>query len=84
MRNPVGLICVYPPTHPNLCSKMVHFVDFKRYIAKGFKSPKNICLYMIFDWLSISFRYAVKLKDDLMLRCTNDPYLDLWSRGKES
>ena len=23
---------------------------------------------MIFDWLSVSFRYAVKLRDDLMFR----------------
>ena len=30
------------------------------------KSPKNICLYMIFNWLSVSFRYAVTLRDDLM------------------
>ena len=35
-------------------------------MQKGFKSPKNICLYMIFDWLSVSFRYAVKLRDDLI------------------
>ena len=30
------------------------------------KSPKSICLYMTFAWLSDSFRYAVKLRDDLM------------------
>ena len=36
-------------------------------MAKGFyKNPKNICIYIIFDWLSVSFRYAVKLRDDLM------------------
>ena len=31
-----------------------------------FKSPKNICLYIIFDWLSVSFRYTIKLRDNLM------------------
>ena len=34
-------------------------------LQRGFKSPKNICLYMIFDWLSVSSRYAVKLTDDV-------------------
>ena len=66
MRNSVGFMCVYPPTHPYHYSKMVRCVDFKDILQKGFKSPKNIRLYMIFDWLSVSFRYAVKLRDDLM------------------
>ena len=67
MRNPVGFMCVNRPTNPNHCSKMVRYVDLKKvYCKRVFKSPKNICLYMIFDWLSVSFRYAVKLRDDLM------------------
>ena len=77
MRNPVGYMCVYPPTHPNHFSKNISLCRFKRYTAKGFlKSPKNICLYMIFGRLLVSFRYAVKLKDDLMfILCC------LWNRG---
>ena len=56
---------------------MLRYVDFKRYTAKAFlKSPKNICLYIIFDWLSVSFRYAVKLRDDLMYSLCY-----LWNRG---
>ena len=65
---------------------MVRYVDFKRYIAKGFfKSPKNICLYMIFDWLSVAFRYAVKLRDDLMfsLCCLSNRGLFCGSPSKE-
>ena len=58
----------------------------KRYIAEGFfKSPKNICLYIIFDWLSVSFRYAVKLRDDLMfsLCCLSNRVLLCGSPSKE-
>ena len=49
------------------------------------KSPKNNCLYMIFDWLSVSFRYAVKLRDDLMfsLCCLSNRGLLCGSQSKE-
>ena len=72
MRHPVGFMCVNPP-----CSKNGSLCRFyKIYRKRLFKGPKNICLYMIFDWGSFSFRYAVKLRDDLMfsLCC-------LWNRG---
>ena len=65
MRNYVGFMCVYPPTQI-IVRKMVRYVDFKDILQKGFKSSKNICLYMIFDWISVSFRYAVKWGDYLM------------------
>ena len=51
------------PIHPIYCSKNGLYVDLKDILQKGFKSSKNICLYMIFDSLSVSFRYAVKLRD---------------------
>ena len=61
MRNPVGFMCVYPPALI-IVRKMVRYVDFKRYIAKRFfLSPKNICLYMIFDWLSF-FQICCKIE----------------------
>ena len=59
MGNYVGFMCVYPPTLI-IVRKMVRYVDLKIFL-----SSENICLYMIhvFDWLSVSFRYAVKLRD---------------------
>ena len=41
---------------------MVRYVDFKDILQKGSESSKNI--FMIFDWLSVSFRYAVKWRVD--------------------
>ena len=40
---------------------------------------------MIFDWLSVSFRYAVKLRDDLMfsLCCLSNPGQLCGSLSKE-
>ena len=48
MRNCVGFMCVYPPTNPHYCSKMVGYVDF-RYIAKGLKVSRIFVfiLYLI-------------------------------------
>ena len=76
MRNSVGFMRVYPPTLI-IVQKMVRYVDFEdilHFVLK--KSLENICLYMIFDFLSVSFRYVEKLRDDLMfsLCC-------LWNRG---
>ena len=43
-------------------SKVTDYAALKIYCTKkGFKSYKNSCLYMIFDWLSVSFSYAVNL-----------------------
>ena len=55
-------MCVYPPTLITV-RKMVCYVDFKDILQKSFKSSKIISLYMICDWLTVSVRYAVKLRD---------------------
>ena len=50
---------------------MVRCVDFKDTLQKGFKSSKDICLYNIFDWLSVSSRYTELM---FSLCC-------IWNRG---
>ena len=62
MRNSVGFMCVYPPTQI-IVRNMVQYVDFEDILQKGLKSSKKICLYKIFNWLSVYFRYSVKLRD---------------------
>ena len=73
------------PYNLSLLAKIVIYADFKIYWKKVCKSPKNICLYMIFDWLSVSFRYAVKLRDELMfsLSCLSNRGLLCGSLSKE-
>ena len=51
---------------------MVRYVDFKDILQKGFKSSKNICVYTMFDWLSVSFMYAVKLRLVLWMSCLSN------------
>ena len=65
---------------------MVRYVDFIEDILQmDFESPKNICLYMIFDWLSVSFRFTIKLRDNLMfsLCCLSNRGLLCGSLSKE-
>ena len=55
MRNSDGFICDYPPTFINV-QKMVGYVDLKDILQNGLKLSKIFVFYMIFDWLSVSFR----------------------------
>ena len=64
----LGLCAFTHPPNLIIARKMVRYVDFKDILQSGFKSSKTICLYMIFDWLSVSFRNAVKLRDELMFQ----------------
>ena len=43
------------PTHPH-GSTNVWLCRFESYIANVLRYSTNFCLYMIFDWLSVSFR----------------------------
>ena len=63
MRNHVGFMNNYPSTHSHYCSKMVSYVELRDILQKVLTCSKNFGLYMTFDWLSVSFRKAVKLKD---------------------
>ena len=59
-----GLCAItHPPTLINV-RKMVGYVDLKDILQISFKNnPRIFVFYMIFDWLSVSFRKAVKLRD---------------------
>ena len=51
---------------------MVRYVDFKDILQTRFKNFKNICVYTMFDWLSVSFRYAVKSRLVLWMVCLSN------------
>ena len=53
------LVKVRLPTHPPTLinvRKMVGYVDLKDILQNGINDPRNFVFYMIFDWLSVSFR----------------------------
>ena len=55
MRNSVGFMCDYPPTLINV-QKMVGYVDLKDIFQNSLNVPRIFFFYLIFDWLSVSFR----------------------------
>ena len=52
-------LCAF--THSPYCSKLVRYAGFKEVLLFFLKSSKNICLYMIFDWLSGLFHIGCKV-----------------------